>query len=181
MDFVTVEQVKSYLGINTFADDALLARLITSSSAYIRSWINRDITQGTYTDNVNGSGGSFLTLANYPVTAVSSVMIDGQSIPQAILVTDQGYIIDDNGIALRGYRFCKGVRNISVTYTAGFATVPDDITQACIEMVSIRYKERDRVGLVSKALAGETISYSQKDMQDSVKTLLQQYKKVVPT
>lgn len=181
MDFATVEQVKGYLGINTFADDALFSRLIAEASTYIRSWLNRDISQATYTDSVNGNGSASLTLANYPVQSVASVMIDGQSIPPAALVTDMGYIIDDFGIALRGYKFCKGVRNVSVTYTAGFTAVPADITQACIEMVSMRYKERDRIGHVSKGLAGETVTYSQKDMADSTKTLLQQYKKVVPT
>ena len=65
-------------------------------------------------------------------------------------------------------------------YVAGYATIPYDIRQACVELVSIRYKEKDRVGLTSKALAGETTSYNVKDMPDHVKTILKQYRNVVP-
>ena len=38
-----------------------------------------------------------------------------------------------------------------------------------------------RIGEVSKALGGgETVAYSQKDMSDAIKTLIQQYRMVVP-
>ena len=72
------------------------------------------------------------------------------------------------------------LRIVRVSYQAGFAAPPADLTQACIEMVSLRYREKDRVGLVSKGLAGETTAYSLKDMPESVRTLLNRYRRVVP-
>jgi hypothetical protein len=66
-------------------------------------------------------------------------------------------------------------------YTAGYATTPPDLAQACIELVALRYRERTRIGEVARAIgAGETASYSQKDMSDSIKTLIQQYRVVAP-
>jgi hypothetical protein len=80
----------------------------------------------------------------------------------------------------QAYDFARGFQNISVTYTAGFATTPLDVAQACIEMIGVKYKERTRVGEVSKSIAGEVVAFSQKDMSDNVKTILLQYKRIVP-
>jgi hypothetical protein len=67
-------------------------------------------------------------------------------------------------------------------YTAGYAVTPPDLAQACIELVALRYRERSRLGEVSRAIGGaETVSYSQKDMSDPIKTLIQQYRIVAPT
>jgi hypothetical protein len=82
---------------------------------------------------------------------------------------------------VRGYYFVRGTQNVIVSYTAGYSTTPPEIAQACIELVALRYRERTRVGEVSKALGGgETVSYSQKDMSAAVLTLLQQYRVVSP-
>ena len=68
-------------------------------------------------------------------------------------------------------------QNVAVTYTAGFAATPPEIEQACIELVALRYKERDRIGHVSKGIAGETVTFQQKDMPPDVQTLLDQYRR----
>lgn len=183
IDLATVEQVKGYLGISSVADDALLGRLITAASGYIQRWLNREFGEQSYTDKVSGRGGTTLMFRNYPVTAVASVSVNDQPIPVSPGAFQPGYVWDETSISLRGYTFATGKLNVSVTYTAGFlaTAIPAEITQACVEMVSMRYRERDRVGLVSKGLAGETISYSQKDMQESVRTILNNWRKVVPT
>lgn len=60
-----------------------------------------------------------------------------------------------------------------------YSYVPSDIEQACIELVALRWKERDRIGLVSQAVGTESTSfYTQKDMPAQVATDLQQYKRV---
>ena len=41
-----------------------------------------------------------------------------------------------------GWRSCR--RNIRVDYTAGFATVPDDIQQACAELIKNVYDAASR-------------------------------------
>jgi hypothetical protein len=48
-------------------------------------------------------------------------------------------------------------------------------------LVAQRYRERTRIGEASKALmSGETVTFSQKDMSDDVKTLLAEYRAVAP-
>lgn len=62
-----------------------------------------------------------------------------------------------------------------------YSFTPADLEQACIEMISERYKYRDRIGLRSKSLGGqETTSYNLSAMPEYVKTILNPYKRIVP-
>lgn len=74
-----------------------------------------------------------------------------------------------------------GAKNIVFSYTPGYPAIPPELSQACIELVALRYRERMRIGEISKAVGGgETVSYSQKDMSAAILTLLQQYRVVAP-
>jgi hypothetical protein len=131
----------------------------------------------------DGNGGQRMAFANFPVSAVLALSIDGITIPSAPVGGGfgAGYVFSPTELALRGYVFSRRAQNVIVTYTAGYGSVPPDIAQACIELVAQRYRERSRIGEVSKALmSGETVTFSQKDMSDDVKTLLQQYQVVAP-
>jgi hypothetical protein len=99
----------------------------------------------------------------------------------AALFNAAGYRFSSTQLSVRGYRFNRGAQNVVVAYTAGYPTTPPEVAQACIELVSLRYRERTRIGEVSKSLGGaETVAYAQKDMSDPIKTLLQQYRLVAP-
>lgn len=197
-DLTTLANVKQWVNLTATTDDALLTRLISGVSLNIQAWLNRNIPEQSYTEIRSGLGGGEgkyrMILANYPVIAVSSLMIDDQSIPASSDngVMQPGYGFADHEIWLApvsssvdalysdGYQFTRGTRNVQITYTAGYPVVPLDIEQACIELVAFRYRERDRIGLKSKGLAGETTAFNTADLPDSVKTLLQQYRKVAP-
>jgi hypothetical protein len=186
-DLCQLSDVTAWLqtGQNPFpaTDDALISRLITAASQFIQTWLQRQIAVGDWIEIRDGDGGQRLAFANFPVTQVWSLSIDGLSIPPA--PSDggfgAGYVFSPTELALRGYVFTRRVQNVSVTYAAGYASVPPDIAQACIELVALRYRERTRIGEASKALmSGETVTYSQKDMSDDIKTLLSQYQAVAP-
>ncbi len=186
-DLTTLADVKSWLqtGQSTFpsTDDGLLTRLITAASQFIQSWLNRQIASGDWQEVRDGTGGQRLAFANFPVSAVLSLSIDGLEIPPA--PSDggfgAGYVFSATELALRGYVFTRRAQNVIVTYTAGFAAIPPDVAQAAIELVCQRYRERTRIGEVSRALGGgETVTFSQQDMSDDVKLLLSQYRAVAP-
>ena len=184
-DLTTLADVKSWLqtGQNAFPtiDDALLTRLITGASQYIQTWLNRQIAMADYLEVRDGTGGQRLQFACFPVLAVLSLAIDGHAVPPALSSNSAGYSFSPTQLAVCGYRFNRGVQNVIISYMAGYSTTPPDIAQACIELVALRYRERTHVGEVSRALGGaETVSYVQKDMSDSIKTLLQQYRLVAP-
>jgi hypothetical protein len=92
-----------------------------------------------------------------------------------------GYVFSSTELALRGYVFTRRPQNVEIVYTAGYPIIPSDIAQACIDMVCLRYRERTRIGEVSRAISGnETVTYSQRDMTEHVKLLLSQYRLVTP-
>lgn len=179
-DLTTLANAKAWVGVSSAADDALFSRLISAASDYIQTWLNRTIAQQPYSSNRDGPGGYRLMFKNYPVTAISSLTIDGQAIPASVNGSP-GYVFDETSVMLVGgvYRFNRGFQNVSISHTAGFATTPNEIEQACIELVAMRYKERDRIGQVSKSVGGETVTFSQKDFSDSIETTLTNYKKVI--
>ena len=65
-------------------------------------------------------------------------------------------------------------------YTPGLPEVPEDIRFACLELVGLRFKEKDRLGEVSKAIGTQTVSYSQKDISDFGRSVIKDYKRVTP-
>lgn len=182
-DLTTLANVKQYSAITISTDDALLTRLISALSIFVQTWLNRTIASANYIDTLNGVGGQAVQFQNYPVTAVSSLTIDGRTIPAApVPITSgwTGYVFDANQIMVSGYRFTRGWQNISVAYTAGFAATPMDIEQACLEIIDLRYKQRQQSGFISKAIGGETVTFDKKDMSASTLTVLQNYRRVAP-
>jgi len=180
-DLTTLAAAKQWLGVTSSDGDQLLARLISASSDYIQTWLNRTFAVAAYTEVRSGVGGDGMAVKAYPIVAVTSVTIDGLSIPACTGQTDFGYVVNDprTMIFLRGYRYNRGRANVGLSYTAGFTTIPNEIEQACIELVGLRFRDRDRIGVTSKGMAGESISFSQKDFSDAIQTTLTNYKKVV--
>jgi hypothetical protein len=187
-DLTTLADVKAWLqtGQDSFpgTDDVLLARLITAASQFIQIWLNRQIASADWRELRDGNGGQRLAFANFPVSAVLSLSIDGLAIPASPPDGGfgAGYVFSPTELALRGYVFTRRAQNVAVTYTSGYPVTPPDIAQAAIELVCQRYRERTRIGEVSRALGGgETVTYSQLDMGEDVRLLLlSQYRALVP-
>jgi hypothetical protein len=205
-DLTTLSDVKAWLqtGQSAFpiTDDALLTRLVTAASQYIQTWLNRQIALQDWIEVRDGLGTALgprdvrYQFAAFPVTAVSLVVVDGLTIPAipgspvaplgtaavSTFATQAGYLFTPTQIVIRGYPVPSKAGCVTLQYTAGYPVTPPDLAQACIELVALRYRERTRIGEVSKSMGGaETVSYSQKDMSDSIKALIQQYRIVAPT
>lgn len=173
LDLTTLANVKSWLGITVGTFDTDLSRLITSASAFAQNVMNRTIASTAYSEQRDGHGGTSIITSNYPILSVASVVIDGVVVPSA------NYSSNANGIYLTSGAFNRAKNNVTLNYTAGFASTPQDLEQAIIETIAVRWKEKDRIGMSSKSLAGETTSFMIKDFPPSAQTLLNQYKKVI--
>lgn len=178
MALTTLAKVKQYGQITEFESDTLLVRMIDAASAAIENHCSRSFLSAQYTEVRDGTGQRKLTMRNFPITNVASVSVNGQNIPIRLSPLGNGYTYDDHTLKLSGYRFDEGMDNVQVIYTAGLSVVPEDIEIACAEMVMLRYKARDRIGVSSKSLAGETISFTSDDFPDYVTRILDQYNMV---
>lgn len=181
--YATLADLKEWLSIpsTTTTSDALLTRLLNAATAFMDTYMGRDgLLSAARTETRSGTGHKRLMTRHWPVTAVAAVTVNGEAIPVSSSWDATGYTHDADSIVLRNRVFDKGDLNVSLSYTAGYAAVPADIVQACIELAGLKFRTRDTSasGWVSKSLAGETVSFSQKDMSSSVKTTLDEYKAV---
>lgn len=136
VDLTDVPSATAFLSENNFAVPSDLDAIITGVSAQMQQFANRNFVSQSYSTVLSGIGGRRLLLPNTPVTAVSSLTIDDEAIPASTGRYVPGYVFDDLGIWLRYYDFCRGPLNIALTYTAGYATVPQDLARACCEGVA---------------------------------------------
>jgi hypothetical protein len=185
-DLTTLNDVKLWLGKDgapiAAGDDTLLSRLITAASDFLLQQMNRDTLLNTSrTEVFSGNGDQSFTLKHFPVVSVTSVKVGSVVIPASADRIASGYWLDTIGaIHLFGYGFTCGRMNCEIVYTSGFgaalAALPNDIQQAAIELVSLKYRERKHIGVISEVIgAGMSTSYTQKDMSDSIRSVVDSY------
>ncbi len=180
----TLADVTTWLRYTPDANDtALLTRLISAASAYVETWCGRSFLSASYDQFYDGTGKRLLVLNNSPVSAVASVTVNGLAIPAEPApvpgLPQSGFRFTDTAVILDGYTFARGLANVEVVYTAGFATVPADVEQAVIDLVALRYRELDRIGMSSQAMGGETTAFTIRDMPPQVTTILSAWKRIV--
>jgi hypothetical protein len=176
-DLTTVAAVQAFLTDLPTSDANLIQSLVSNASAFIQTYTSRSFISGTYTEVRDGNGRDSIALFNGPVSSVTSVTVDNQTIPASPGWPQPGYSVDETCVWLRNYCFRRGRGNVTIVYTAGYASIPGDLAQACIELVVFKYKLRDKTGTVTEGMAQQTTSYSQKDMPASVKTVLDSYRR----
>ena len=179
-ELTTLDNVKAWLGVTNTDSDELLSRLIAAASQFIQTWAGRSFAVQDYSERRDGNGGRQMLFADFPVLSVSRVAVNRREIPPIVEAGDNGYSFTPSKLTLDGFVFNRGELNVLLEYKAGYETVPADVEQACIEMIALRFKERDRIGFQSKSLAGETVTFFIKDMTDSAQSILNGYRKVAP-
>jgi hypothetical protein len=140
-DLTSLANVKAWLSppLTSTADDALLTRLIGAASRFILGWLDRPVLfSQAYAETRDGTGGRRLMLRQWPVTAVAAVGIDGQAIAAAAPGRPSpGWVIEawdgwsagqPQALSLIGHEFCRGLQNVTVAYTAGYAVLGEQQT-----------------------------------------------------
>lgn len=204
-DLTTLDPVKAWLNIGqTTPDtskDAILSSLITSCSTLIEEWCSRSFISASYSEGYNGTGTSRLILNETPITAVASLAINDQVVPASTDPLVYGYQFDENTIYLVGAPvpyymigrltnsnvsgnniFPMGNQNIQVSYTAGFATIPMGLQQACIDFVAHKFVQRGRIGMKSDhiGVSAQGSAYDISGIPDMVMAAIRQYRRLAP-
>jgi hypothetical protein len=170
-DLTTADKVRTHLALKTPDADTLLAQLVSASSRWVVSQLGRPVLAATYTEVRNGNGRTRMLLDECPPTldeppiTVTSVKVDGATIPKRAAVTEgdtspSGWVLRAYGIDLVGHSFSRGTQNVEIVYSVGYATCPEDLEQAVIEHVALRYRDRGREGLAMAAGGGESATYT---------------------
>jgi hypothetical protein len=125
------------------------------ASQAIRDHCGWSITQESgAVETLDGSGGQSVWLKTKLLTAVTSVTELGIS-----LVATTGFDWTDAGQLIRiGRCWTYRPRSVVVTYTHGFATVPDSVKGVCLAVAGRRFQNPE--GLRSQTVGGVSESYT---------------------
>jgi hypothetical protein len=80
------------------------------------------------------------------------------------------YVVSANGT----YTFSASDSGANVLLSYG--TVPDDIRQAVIELAGESYQRRERLGVMSKSIAGETVTFQTLSLAMGIKGVIDAYR-----
>jgi len=182
-DLCTLADLKAWLPNQGNNDDVTLQSLISNGSLQILQFIDRPhilaSVLGALAENYDGNDSDRLLPHQFPIIAVSGVMVDGIPIPQATSPTTAGFLWDSRRVLLRGYRFNRGVQNVQLSYTAGYASVPLDLRQAAIEAFALVYRQRVRIGEKTNHMSGQfTISFDMSEVPPRSLSIFNQYRRL---
>lgn len=171
-DLCTLAEFRQYARIQPGGEDRLLSALITAASAAIANEIGRDFVTTNFTETKNGNGMTTMPLDNKPITGVTSVTVDGVSIPARATPTSSGFSFSENCVYLSGYVFTRGARNVVIAYQNAI-TGDDDLKTACMMLVDYWSHEHDRAGIKSRVMGpSETVIYDKSAWPGSVEAIL---------
>ncbi len=184
--------LKAYAGLPSAAAayDAALEALIDAVSEAAEQHTGRVLAETDYTWRLDGNGLDELLVPEWPLNSVTTLTVNGETIPARASLTSSGYVPTAYNIKLVGYLFYEGIQNVSIAAKAGYSTVPADLKQAAIEWAAWKLKEssvatvgKGELGMTSVVLpaGGGTKSYWTSQgggVPPQVKAVLDQYRRL---
>jgi hypothetical protein len=148
MAIIVSDDMDKLAGFDSSAYDPTdLALAVAAVCEMIEDYCGRHFDSAERTETLDGNGKDELYLAEYPITLVDSVTIDGTAITDYVALTQSLYRED---------LFTAGRRNIVVVYTAGYesADMPSLLKLTAMQMTSDLLSASSR----DAALRGETFA-----------------------
>ncbi len=133
--FVTLADVKAYLGVSDDAQNAKLTSMIDAASATSEAFCNTIFATRTVVETIQIEDDvSNIVLGYSPVSAVISLSCDvtAETSADFMLLRSNGFLRKADGSQCSAGFY-------TITYTAGFATLPEAVTLACKEFVRDLY------------------------------------------
>lgn len=128
-DLIRLTDVKTWLGLDNSNSDALLRLLIGQVSAGIQNYTSRQSFVPTdYTELLRTGMTNKVQLRQWPVISVSSVSVNGQSIPASSGYNNAGWYLSDmdvgssdqmHSLIFRNMYFMSG-GEVEISYRAGY-------------------------------------------------------------
>lgn len=144
MSYVSVTDLQKYSSV--YSDDVVQQQYIDAAENIVNNYLGYIPTVSTYAQFLNGNGTNELQLAAKPIITLTSIHINGQSIPTTEFYTVGEFIYYNI--------FPVGNRNIEVNYTAGNVIIPEVIKLTVLRIAALLQTESDsNIGITSKSFA----------------------------
>lgn len=135
-DYITMDEARRFVELPEGTDEMELRAAVQAATQSCIDLMNWDVSEATVTEKFSGLNGRMLPLARQPVTAVTSVLVNG-------LAVDLSDIDFDSTILYRRSTvFPKGIRNITVTYTGGYDPIPTPVKRAVLYTLKAMWDAR---------------------------------------
>ncbi len=138
MALVSLSEVKTALGIVTASgeQDVFLNRMITLADETAREYTGRHFSSAQFVEIWYAP--AKVTTREYPIISVDAVDADGTSITPGSLRLDakRGRLWRPDGDAMDWL----GTDKLTVTYTAGYATIPAPIQEWAFLLIDIKWR-----------------------------------------
>ena len=145
MALITTAQAKTHLGVTGSDDDDVIGDMIGAATEAMEQACRRHLDPATVTEYLDGTGSRLLWLNEPPDgghDGITSIHSDSaRAWAAASLVDSDDYYVDGCQVEYLDHAWVRGNRNVRVIYEAGYATVPDDLGQACKAQVAKLYSE----------------------------------------
>lgn len=165
-NFAEIADIEAFLQITITGDavkEAAAERALTEVTAAIRNYVDQYIELVEDDEiTLDSIGGKRLFLPELPVVSIASVVEDDET-----LDVDDDYQLGQFGILHRvGRKWVKGIQIVTITYTHGYATIPDDIVSVATRAASRAYQsgltaseDEGALGVQAKALGDFSVQY----------------------
>jgi hypothetical protein len=184
-DLTTLASARAAAGITDPANtnsDAALSALIAPASKFFLGETGRgdEFFLGSRVHIFSGTHGTRCTLPFYPVSAVSSVKVNDAVIPQRPDTMSCGWVLVGDAVELQGYRFCRGIANCEIDFTAGYdpASIPADVDRAVAELIAWKFKEKDHVGQSSKNVENSLVVFRPEESPAGFRAVVKTYSRI---
>ena len=173
MALFELTDLAAYLQQDIDTASATVAR--TMATGVITGYTNQLIESATYTHLLPIGSGLTIRLPQRPVTAITSVTVDGTALTRSTQWDWDG--ISDVVVFDDWTPDDEDQWQATVVYTAGHATVPDDITAVALSVAGRLYNATP--GLVAESIDDYRAQYATGTavgLQDHEKQILRKYK-----
>ena len=165
----SLADVRLHPAIPASVSDDFLIMLINQATKIIEHYCNgRRFLLSSHVENWLGDSSGSRILKHYPVVTLTSVEYatsDPKSNEWSALDTSFYNSDLDRGIINSFSQFSTGfnnsIANWRATYTAGYATIPEDLQAACVQLVNYMYSIAIAQGIQAEKLGDRDIRYFQ--------------------
>jgi hypothetical protein len=182
---VSLDNVKSFIGITNSQHDELLKFLINQATDYIESYTGRRFVDTTYTEEkYDGNATQDLVLKQFPVTATETFKLEKNNNFDNTdnweeVDTDNYWVDNSEGCVHKISLFNLGKQNYRVTYSAGYDTVPFDLQFLACSLVGEIFNKRRAMGIKSEKLGDHSITFAgELAANESLQNIIGNYRKI---
>jgi len=169
---------EEYISISD--NDSLVEDIINAKTQEFHTYCGvPQIKSRQYTEFYDGRGDVDLFPYRFPIISVSSIHLDSEwEFSIESLLDSADYRIVNNRYIVFKSGFASGLQNIKLIYTAGYASIPNDIKLACTREVVREFNRRRDLDISSISLEDGSVAFVEKGLLKSTKEVLNKYRVV---